>query len=35
MSFEKQLKDIFDIDMPRPDVPKPFSSKTALWKLIK
>jgi len=28
-------KDIFDIDMPRPDVPKPFSSKTALWKLIK
>jgi len=27
-------QDIFDIDMPRPDVPKPFSSKTALWKLI-
>ena len=30
-----KAKDIFNIDMPRPDVPKPFSSKTALWKLIK
>ena len=28
-------KDIFDIDMPRPDIKKPFSSKTPLWKLIK
>ena len=27
--------DTFDIDMPRPDIKKPFSSKTALWKLIK